>query len=388
VRQGVIQDGGIVLNFFNGLPVAAVVTVSMDDFTAGGQPLAAAYNVQSGAVLDQQFIDLSGYMLDVSSQDVEVLVQMDLEDSGEQLHDMISSDFVEVELSAQQLLFSTVTASLNIIEEFPAIEEEVLEDAPIELSGLAFLDALFTLTFQNYPFTVRPNITISVSKEDITQSLVVDEVLPANTVSSIVLDKNGVNSTPPATGVTIVDLLNTVPERFTVTGTLQITGDAVTVQRGNDYNIDYVFDLPLEYQLESSVYDDVHDLTIDDDARDIIADNLVNIELSGEIYNQSAFSGTLSAYVGVVSTSVDALLFQAQIPEPAIDANGNILSPGIGAIGPIALSKSQLDVLKDAHFLRVEAVLDSRDAAKVQQSNIIILRDVYLSGTGLIDTEE
>lgn len=385
VRSGQVLDGSFIFNIQNMLPISLTAVVTMNEMRKNGDPLSLSFALEpSETLLDD--IDLSGYTFDIPGEDLSVLIRLDIEPSGEK-QVIRNTDHLLVNIEGTTIRFNFVTADVNFSQTFPTISEEIMEDPPEQFSNIAFNEGTFTLTFKQFPFDAMTDINITASKDGKTRTLPVQAPIQRNTNSSIVMDKNGVNSVLPPDGTTILDILNLLPQRLDVSGSLQIVSDNVTFARGDKYVVDYDLDLPLDIQIGASVFEEIQVLDLDTDMRDAIRDNFTFAAIEGEIENNSPISGTLTLLVGEDSSQTNNVLLEVSIPEANIDANGDIQEPGVSLFDPVEIGQTELDFLQAANYIRIRVTLDSRPRAKFLSTNYIIIRNVFLTVQGIIDLE-
>ncbi|MCK4965394.1 hypothetical protein KAS50_00100 [bacterium] len=274
-------------------------------------------------------------------------------------------DYFSIIATVSELDFSEVTADIdNIQEQFIDVNENLFDDPPEGLDNFELAQADFSIRMLNVPFDVATNFDITTRKDGAENSLTRGVTIPGGDQTSH--------------GFDIAEVINTMPENITISGFGTVSGTNVTITRGTKFRVEYTVDVPLQFSvMQSSTIEETDKLDIDKDARDAIKDNLINAGMEGIIINETPLSGSLELYVGASEISTTSKIFSISLP-------------GRGSEGVIDLniSKSDLDILADANYYRYYVTLDAVSDAQIKSTDYIIVKDIFLSGSGKIDLED
>jgi hypothetical protein len=193
--------------------------------------------------------------------------------------------------------------------------------------------------------------------------------LPYNLSSEITIPAG--NTSPHS--INIANIVNKMPESIRITGWVRFSAQDIT--QTAKYQLEYSIDLPLRFSLTNvSTIENTEKLELDQDARDAIKDNVINASLEGKIINETPVSGTIQFFVGFTEATANNLLFSLTLPKRGTEGQINL-----------SIDKQKLDKLVTANYFRIYVSVDSVINGELKSTDHIIVKDVFLSGTGKID---
>lgn len=205
--------------------------------------------------------------------------------------------------------------------------------------------------------------------------------IPANSVTNVQLDNNGVNNNGATP--TVVDMANQLPQQFTMSGDIGIRGTNSRLVRGTNYKIQYSLSIPFDFSAPNSTIEEVKELNLDKDARDAIKDHLIRAEMTGEIVNATSFNGSVSLMVGPDTASLNTVLIWNDLLPATLNSSGVVITPRIFTMQTV-LDKTKLNQLLEAKYYKVQIHLEVNQG-KIRANDYIIIRKVYLAGIGKIE---
>lgn len=240
------------------------------------------------------------------------------------------------------------------------IDQELFKDPPEGLENLQFEQVNIIIRSINVPFSFTIHLDFAGTKKGTTYNLSSDNItIPAG------------NTSPHY--INIANIVNKMPESIRITGWVRLSAQDIT--QTAKYQLEYSIDLPLRFSLTNvSTIENTEKLELDQDARDAIKDNVIDASLEGKIINETPVSGTIKLFVGLTEATANDSLFSLTLPKR-------------GTLGQINLSinKQKLDNLVTANYFRIYVSVDSVINGELKSTDHIIVKDVYLSGTGEID---
>jgi len=245
------------------------------------------------------------------------------------------------------------------------VEQELFEEPPEGLENLQFDQVNIIIRSLNIPFGYLLHLDCTATKEGETKNLQEDITIPGGDIAPH--------------SVNIAELLNIMPEKISINGWISVL-ENVTITESAEYNIEYALDVPLRFSLTENTYiEEIDELDIDEDTRDMIDKNLISTSLEGTIINDTPIFGSIEFYVGEDSSAAGTpnLLFELALPERGTDGTINL-----------SIDKTKLDYLFTANYYRVYITVNSVSNAEMKSTDHIIVRDIYLSGEARIDIED
>ncbi len=245
------------------------------------------------------------------------------------------------------------------------IEQELFEEPPEGLENLQFDQVNIIIRSLNIPFGFLLHLDFTATKKGELHELSREIVIPGGDIAPH--------------SVNIAELINIMPEKISINGWISVL-ENVTITESVEYNIEYALDVPLRFSLTENTYiEKIDELGLDEDAKDVIDKNLISASLEGTIINDTPISGSIEFYVGQDSSAAGTpnLLFELTLPVRGSE----------GAIY-LSIDRTKLDYLLDANYYRVYVTVNSVLDAELNSTDLIIIKDIYLSGEAKIDIEE
>jgi len=278
---------------------------------------------------------------------------------GSDLLHVTFTDTAEFYVEGPMILVPGIQTSLT------DVEQELFEEPPEGLENLQFNQVNIIVRALNIPFGFLLHLDCSATKKGETKELLREITIPAGDTSPH--------------SVNIAELVNMMPERISINGWISVL-ENVTITESAEYNIEYKLDVPLRFSLTENTYiEEIDEFDIDDDAKDVVDNNLVSTSLVGTIINDTPISGSIEFYVGEDSSAAGTpnLLFELTLP---VRGSEGIIN--------LSVDRTKLDYLLDANYYRVYITVNSVLNAELNSTDHIIIKDIYLSGEAEIDIEE
>jgi hypothetical protein len=239
------------------------------------------------------------------------------------------------------------------------IDQELFKDPPEGLEYLQFEQVNIIIRSINAPFSFTIHLDFAGTKKGTTYNLSSEITIPAG------------NTSPHS--INIANIVNKMPESIRITGWVRFSAQDIT--QTAKYQLEYSIDLPLRFSLTNvSTIENTEKLELDQDARDAIKDNVINASLEGKIINETPVSGTIQFFVGFTEATANNLLFSLTLPKRGTEGQINL-----------SIDKQKLDKLVTANYFRIYVSVDSVINGELKSTDHIIVKDVFLSGTGKID---
>jgi len=246
-----------------------------------------------------------------------------------------------------------------------AVEQELFEEPPEGLENLQFDQVNIIIRSLNIPFGFLLHLDCSSTKKGEINELSREIIIPEGNIAPH--------------SINIAELLNVMPESISINGWISVL-ENVPITESVEYNIEYALDVPLRFSLTENTYiEEIDELGLDEDAKDVIDKNLISTSLVGTIINDTPISGSIGFFVGEDSSTAGTqnLLFELSLPVRGTDGNINL-----------SIDKTKLDYLFDANYYRIYVTVNSVLDAELKSTDHIIIKDIYLSGEARIDIEE
>lgn len=239
------------------------------------------------------------------------------------------------------------------------VDQELFKDPPEGLENLQFEQVNIIIKSINIPFTLLIHLDFTATKKGVVYNL-------SREVSITGGDRN-----PHI--INIAEIVNKMPESISINGWVRFSAQSITETA--KYVIEYSLDLPLRFSLTNvSTIEKTEKLELDQDARDAIKDYVIDASLEGKIINQTPVSGTIQLFVGLTEATANNLLFSLTLPKRGIEGQINL-----------SIDKQKLNNLVSANYFRVYVSVDSVINGELKSTDHIIVKDVFLSGSGEID---
>lgn len=375
IHSGTFLQCSLYIDFENSTSVGATVTLeikSLVDENDNHLEL-AAINILPG---QKRSIarDISGWR--ISTQNGSITIETAAYGDFNQ---NAPSEHIDVSLKFKDQEYESVVADFAVqSESFPPISIQGFSQSPGTLTNIRFTLSKLLLTFDNLPVTVDP-LTLSIqSRRGAEQlSFSTNVTAPENVITTATIDKDVLSN-----NVSIVDIVSQFPDEITLSGSFSLVGTNVTIERNKDYKIQYKLEIPLDFSAPDGIIEETKKLTIDDDARDAIEDNLVRLEIHGEVENFSSFSGTVSFLVGTDISSVENILLSDELKEATL--NDGVVSEARRYKIQTTLDTLKIRQLIEAKYYKYKIELNVNHGT-VRTGDYIILHGVFMDGIGKID---
>jgi len=373
VHSADIEQGDIQLTIYNGLDedLDLDMDISIQNITIAGTTFVERVSVPGKDSRTFTF-SLANSTLSLVGDDIEVNVRGYITQPGKPVSILSTNQVIVNPIKVSDLRFSRVHATLNLTHEFPTIEEELFEDPPEGLENMEFDSLDFTLQFEDFPFNTDVSFLIEGEKTGETLPTASFQISsPANNPNPVVLPSSS-----------LLSIFNRTPERIRLTGNARITGDNVTINRGDQYSVDYNMNLPIMFDItQQTTFTETEEMDLDEDARDAIRDNVLSASLEGTIINSTKLSGTATVRVGET---------EAEAKNPQTPPLLTIDLPPQGTEGTIDvdLTKVQLDRLASSNFFVAEVSINPATNVEIRTTDCITFENIRATGNFEIDAED
>jgi len=386
ITQAEISSGGTVLDLTNNLPIACTASLSWPNLVdPSGTPLSRSYDLAPGSS-SSHVLSFAGYRIEAGGApltEIPADIVISTDGSGGAPVTMSAGDGLTANLGAGRLVFGSVTGVVPAHS--VALDPiETTLDLPDELDGIQLTAATLVLELNNTAdLPADLDLVLSGAAQDgSVQTLVINQQLESNAAtrgtSSIVL--NEANST-------IVDFINNLPERVTLTGSIVIGGDGSlgTVRPGDYAVIGYRISAPAEVIITgATLAGDPEPLDLDADTRDIIADHALGALVQTEILNHMPVAVELLILAGTdpntVRTHPELVIGPLTVAAAQTDPVTHQVSQGVLSRPVFTLDRDAARLLSQAGLHTViEVVLPASDGTPVR-----MMSTDYLEVRGMI----
>ena len=382
VRTATIETGYINLSISNIYDFPADFTVVIPNFKDEFGVEKTVYKRVEQNTIGIIPIILDGCTLDIDNKDLEFETEMAILPESSEFYEMNSEDIMFAEIDMSEIILKKVTGDFELGTDFPAIKETVFEDPPDQFIGLSFLNPKLTLSISNSPFdNIDLNINNEAKRDGETRHLHIKPTIQKD--ETLVIDKNWTDIDDNTTS--FVDILNMIPEKFTINGSVVVNGKNVEINKDDSIKVNYDINLPLEFSLQNASYSDIDSLKLKDDARDKIKEYAAKATILMTIENGIPIAGSMSFLVGNDSTNINTEILKITLPEPKeLDPEGRVFIPGIDSI-EISLDNVKFNIIAESYFYKYDLQLNNTEKAKLTANDYLIIKNVYLSGEVLVD---
>ena len=284
VLQADIVSGAMTVTMDNELAIPCrAVVVWPEVFAPGGDTLSVTLDLGPMAT-GQASVDFTGCRVQAAGPvpliDLHAEVRITSPGSSGQTVTVVGTQGVGATVSGTQLTLDQVTGTLPPLDfDFDPVNEDI--DLPEELAGIELQRATLLLKVTNTSGAeTRCDLLLTGTAADgATVSLPIQENLVAGGVTTVVRDE---------TNSAIVDFLNNLPTRITLTGGVQAGGDGLiaTVASTDLAVIQWEILSPVEVIISSSrLYGDYEPLGLDENIRDLIDGHVLGARAQLEVRN-------------------------------------------------------------------------------------------------------
>ncbi len=353
IEQASIRDGNIRITISGQIPVRTQLKVTLPDFRAedGGVLADSVFLDRSASGLIN--LDLSGYTFRPALvQTGEQIVRLDWELKTLQdptaITELRSTDNLAISFQLTDLYFSEIRGRLQ--EQRVAIPSQSFTlKIPAELDSIEFVAAELELLLRNginFPATTDIVISGRNAQGEEVRVPVQADILAAAADGTPVQTRivlNGENSA-------ILDLMNILPERLDVSGSV-VFGDAAVI--GSIRETDVVsgqvsFSAPVAFQLPEQDYDSpVSEIRPTEDARRRIRETLQGGQVQAAINSHLPIGATLNLLFARreadVFTAPEVTIGPVTVASGRLDATTGLVQEAVLSSVTLELSKSELD---------------------------------------------
>ncbi len=292
------------------------------------------------------------------------------------------------------LQFSEITAALDLVKTFPAVEKEIVK-AGMELPQILLQQAVLTMDFYNNPAAMTVNLDFE-GKNSGRQfaGSHYTFAIPHGAHNRLTISGNDVlvNGVPGGSGSGLLDLVNLMPNRIVFSGMADIHDDHVTLSE-TPVDIHYSVDVPMIFGLpdHTIMQSDTIAFDFNNSHREQI-ERLQDVKLEFSIVNGLPLGGLLQVRVAdstmLANRAVEEwpVLSSLTFRPAEVDNNGNVTLIKEERLQS-GLNSDQLELLlaSEAYFWSVE--FDSLTIARLKCSDQFILQRAYLSGTVTVNED-
>ena len=388
VQDAQIFSGKAFLSFTNNIPRDIVVYYTFTNVTINDLAISDSATV-SGFGNRQVPVDLSGARLEVNGGGINLALEVHIQPGEETVH---SVHHLIVDVETETIYLESATGTFDITAELPLVQANVFDNLPVDdLDSLQLDNATVTLRHDAYHFSETGAVELTGRRIGYTdRSVNADFTGTPNQPQNVILDNSGQDG--DGTSPTVLSIFNMLPEEVVVTGELGIQGET-TLSRTTTLSLDIEATVPLTFSMQPVESETVEPLDLDDFTRDAIEDYVDNVTLSGEIENWTPFAGTVQTLVGNLPYRGMMTPFIDPVPVPAgRDTNGDgiVDQPGSSpfSIDFTIANAFRLDALLASDYMMTVFSTEAPDMSSITESDILIIRNVFLSGLLKIDPDE
>jgi len=382
-----VESGGMKFSFNNRLSFPINIDLKVGSIVSvGGDTLTVSMYLNPYSQ-ESYNVDLTDYMIKPVNDSLSYRADVYMQTDPHSFTSVNSSDYVSIDVQISELVFSEVNADVNFSIDFPEIDEELFEEPPDQLKNFSLDDVRFVLIFDNMPGDLDVDVSVIAIKSGVENRLPIRFTIAQGVRDSVILDKNGVNNDNNPT--TIVDLLNDLPQRIRVSGSIQLTGDDVILRKEEELGIEYRVKVPFKFSLMETSIEDTLKLDLDEDARDAIRDNLVSASISGTIVNNTPLGGEVMMSGGdsVLGVYTDILINPVGFDVANLNSEGLTTSPKETNFN-VELTKDKFEVLANSNSLIINVTLYDVNKGALRSTDYIIIKNIKFSGTGRVYVKE
>jgi len=382
-----VESGGMKFSFNNRLSFPINIDLKVGSIVSvGGDTLTVSMYLNPYSQ-ESYNVDLTDYIIKPVNDSLSYRADVYMQTDPHSFTSVNSSDYVSIDVQISELVFSEVNADVNFSIDFPEIDEELFEEPPDQLKNFSLDDVRFVLIFDNMPGDLDVDVSVIAIKSGVENRLPIRFTIAQGVRDSVILDKNGVNNDNNPT--TIVDLLNDLPQRIRVSGSIQLTGDDVILRKEEELGIEYRVKVPFKFSLMETSIEDTLKLDLDEDARDAIRDNLVSASISGTIVNNTPLGGEVMMSGGdsVLGVYTDILINPVGFDVANLNSEGLTTSPKETNFN-VELTKDKFEVLANSNSLIINVTLYDVNKGALRSTDYIIIKNIKFSGTGRVYVKE
>ncbi|MBK9775516.1 MAG: hypothetical protein IPP62_03980 [bacterium] len=388
VTEAVVASGTSQLTVTNSMPVPCTATLTWADLrNANGVPLVEQFTLAAGTAAVRS-INFTGYTLAAGGSPLTALeasVSVTSPGSSGQPVAMDAGDGLSADLAATSISFASVTGIVpeSIVTLEPTVQHI---DLPDELSGLSLTAARLTLhldTTASLPGNVDLTLRGTDADGEVTD-LMISEALnggPDQALTEIILDQD--NST-------IVQFLNSMPERVTLLGQVSLGGDGAlgTVRPGDTAVVRWEIEAPVEVVIDDATLDsDPRELDVDAELQERISTHAQGARAQLEVLNHLPVALQLTVLVGQDINTLDTA--PALTIGPLLVSAG-VTSPTTHVVTQSVISRPAFDLTAEQARVFGMPGLVTKVVAMLPSTNgqpVRVLSTDYLEVRGLVQLD-
>ena len=397
-----ISSGSIDLQFTSAFPFPVDLNIAFTDIaTSQGNPLTSLISIPANSS-SQSTISLANTIMSLGDGNIDFNILVGTR-SGNQSFTINATDAITTTVSLTELIFSSVTADINVGAEFPSFEQDVI-DFDFDLPDINFEDITFTLKFVNNPANM--DITMNLTGKKAGESDVEANYsfsLIGGIDNTVVINNTEVtvNGAPSGSGSGLSDVINILPEKISFSGTARINDNNATLTNQPiiiNYTVDiaFIFSIPSGAVLEGDTIKisfDSENPKDDKNIRDILRDFFKGGSLDFTLANGIPVGGELRLHVADTLTAQSAdpaswpvlisFHFDAAETDPL---TGDITGMPDQEIS-VGITEAQVQILADSYFAFWFVTLDPVTKGSLHSTDKIFLRKSFLSGEITVNTD-
>jgi hypothetical protein len=383
-----VLSGHLFFDFTNNIPRDVIVFYQLTNVTRDGVVLADSVTIASGGFVSVPE-DLAGAQLQLNGGGMDVALIVNIQTGGSTV---LPTHGVVANIATDEIQLQSVTGDIDLVIDVPKISEQLFDNLPVDgLDTLDLENAIVTFDYGPYGFATDANMSVTGQRSTFADRTVAAAFSAAADASvTTVLDNTGQDgdgATP-----TVVDIFRMLPEQVEIDGTVRLSGTGATVDRSVDYGLDATVEVPMTFSLSPIEVESVERIDLDDFVEESIEDNVITAMLTGTIENWTPLAGSLEVLVGPNESTVGATpLIDPIILAAGIDNNGDgiVDEPGISllAVGFTETTAHRLDALINSDYFITTFQMSVDGRKSITANDVVIIRDVFLSGELNIDPE-
>jgi hypothetical protein len=403
VKTATISSGNISLQFNSSFPFPVQLNVELTDIKTGITPITRSITIPANSSTTDN-INLASKTMNLGTDGKADFAISVTTQSNNNSYTISANDSIKTTVSVSNLVFSSVTADVNIGTDFPSFDEDVVK-LDFNVPDIQFNNVTFTFVFSNVPADIDINLHMVGTKSGKTPVIAnYNFSLNGNTpTNTVVLTNTGVtvNGSSAGSGSGIIDLINLLPEHISFSGSARIDDDNATLTTapiGIAYTADvgFVYSLPSGAVLDGDTLDiqfDSEDSTKDRKERELIRDYFKGGFIIINITNGIPIGGTLTL------RAIDSLTYKTTPcsqwsilstfdfnPAQTNPTTGQITQPSTQELS-VGLTQSQVQLLSQSRYGYWTVTLDSIPMGSLHSTDKIILNKGFISGTLTVNSD-
>ena len=343
--QAIIKSGGITVTADNGTDYTLTASVTIPALLASGQAYIVTMQIPGNSIISNHF-NLANLEFNPGSRYVAYTSVLRVDQVG------TSGGDVDFTVVVDDMLFSYLSGTLDPVTiDVPDSEAEL--DIPDEYSN-------FVLGSAEVDLTVKSNFDLPRMVVNLNA---IGRGLKDDPLGSVTMPINGIlTDTSPGDGrfeetlhvSGLEQIINAIPEKIEFGGTVEIgDGSTVTLSDTSTIRATAKFTSPMTLALPADTTEmDTQALDIGDETKDIIAENLEQIELKATVENHLPFGVSVLFYFSDDSLTLyqNPMLRIGPLTIAPGQINGGIVINPVTSTPEISLSQEDLEVFQESEI--------------------------------------